>query len=139
MITTFRLGLLQNKAFRNLKQWTSRMLAPYSLSSSDWAILGLLFENKEGMRILELAKEMGVEPPFVTVLIDSLEVKKLVICELDKKDKRAKTARLTKKGFELVPEIEKILKKGSQDLLKGVSKLELLAYFRVLQAIVRNQ
>jgi len=137
-LSTYKTGLIQAKAYRSLKQVTSKALEPYHLSSLDWALLGLLFDSREGFKLVEIAELLGVESPFVTVLIDGLEAKGLVKRTVKAEDKRAKMITLTEKSIEMIPGIEKDLLAQTKVLLKGVGLNEVVSYIKVLSKIVEN-
>lgn len=108
-ITTYQLSLLHSKTHRILKQATSNALKQYKLSYVDWALLGLLFE-KEELRYGSLAEELGVEPSFISVLIEGLQKKGYIREKKHQSDKRVKQIYLTKKGKDIVPQVETYLK-----------------------------
>ncbi len=137
-LSTYKTGLLQAKAYRSLKQITSKALLPYKLSPLEWALLGLLFDSRDGFKLVEIAELLGVESPFVTVLIDGLETKELVRRTVKAEDKRAKMITLTQKGIDLIPVIEKDLLTQTKVLLKGTRMNEVLSYIKVLSKIVEN-
>ncbi len=138
-MATYSVGLLQAKAYRILKQNTSLLLKPYELSTIDWALLGVLYEQENGVGPSEMAQILGVEAPFVTAMAESLEKKGFITRIQSSTDKRAKLVVLTKAGKNLVPKLESHLRKKSKHLIRGVSISELLAYRRVLKAIIENQ
>ena len=137
-LTTYNLGLLQAKAYRILKNKTSELLLTYNISTIDWALIGLLLDKKEGLRFSEAALALGVEAPFVTVIVDILEEKKIVSRHSSLTDKRSKTIALTVNGKSLALKIEHYLKKETKFLVVGVSISELIAYRKVLKAIIEN-
>jgi len=137
-LTTYSLGLLQAKAYRILKNHTTETLKVFNISTVEWALLGLLYETKEGVGITILAELLGVEVPFVTTLIDSLEKKKLVERHFSKEDKRYKTVHLTVEGIGLLPNIEEVLKKKTKPLFAGLGIKDVFAYQKVLKSIIDN-
>ena len=136
--TTYRLGLLQTKAYRILKNHTDEALSQYSLSSVDWAILGLLHDNREGLRSKEVADELGVEAPFVTTLCSKLEKIKFVTSHVNSIDSRAKNIQLTSKGHEFVSSTEEHIHNHMKKLLRGTKSDDLLSYIAVLEKIIEN-
>lgn len=136
--TTYRIGLLQTKAYRVLKQHTALTLVPYGISTIEWAFLGLLHDSPEGMRSKEAAQEIGVEAPFVTAMVASLKKKDFVIERADKNDSRAKNLSLTPKGHKFVIATENILKESVKDIMTGISPGDILAYLSVLKQMVDN-
>ena len=109
---TYKAGLLQAKVYRVLKGYSQdKLMQGYGLSTVDWALLGLLHDSGEGMRPGVLAEELGVEPPFVTVIIAKLTKMELINMKMDKKDNRVKIFFLSLKGERMIPEIEMHLRK----------------------------
>lgn len=136
--TTYRVGLLQAKAYRILKNHTDKGLEPYGLSTVEWALLGLLHDNLTGMKPSVLALELGVEAPFVTSLVTPLIKKGLVDSRRDEKDTRSKSIYLTAKGVTKVESIEKELRSFMKPLLGGSNIGDLLSYVTVLETIIEN-
>ena len=136
--TTYRVGLLQAKAYRSLKLQTTEALAHLDISTTDWAFLGLLFDHKDGMRAVDVADELGVEAPFVSVLLKKFEAKKLLSIETSPDDSRSKVVSLTKEGRAFVPHTEKQLRAHMRPLVSGASLKDILAYISVLETIIKN-
>jgi len=137
-LKTYSVGLYQAKAYRILKYTTAKALEAYQLSSLDWAVLGLLYDHKPGLKSTEIAELVGVEPSFVTVLIDELSAKKLVLRKESSSDRRTKLITLTPSGRRKIPIIETTLREATKGLLKGTSATDLMAYLRVLKTIIEN-
>lgn len=136
--TTYKAGLLLAKAYRILKVHTGSSLAPYGISTIEWAMLGLLFEHQNGLRSSHLALELGVEAPFITVLFSKLKKISLVDSRADAQDSRAKVIYITSKGKQFVPKVEKELSSEMRILIEGISKKDLVAYLSVLEGIIEN-
>lgn len=139
LLTTYHTGLVQAHAFRILKKRTNDLLTPYDLSTVEWALLGMLYEQKAGIRSKEAAELLSVDQPFVTVLLSHLKKLGLVEVNIDTQDARVKIVSLTPAGKTLVPKLEKILREGMRPLLKNLSIKELITYFKVLNFIVENE
>lgn len=135
--TTYESGLLQAKAYRLLKNYTSAILAPYNLTTAEWALLGHLYDTGE-LKLREIASLLSVEAPLVTNMVDQLEKNGYAKRINHPTDRRARYVTLTDKGRKSIPEIEKVVKKAVKKMLKGVSILDLLAYMRVVRHIVEN-
>ncbi|MDQ3075695.1 MAG: MarR family transcriptional regulator [bacterium] len=140
--TTYRVGLLQAKAFRILKQNTSSALSDLTgelkISTVEWALLGLLKDSKDGIRVSDLATNLGVEMPFITEMAPKLIKAGLISQTQSSKDKRVKIALLTPKGEAFVDKTEVHLRAKMKPLLEGASINEILGYLTVLQRIVKN-
>ena len=134
-LTTYKVGLLQTKAYRNLKSKTSEALKPYKVSSVEWAFLGILHEYKDGIRPKNLADVLGVEAPFITSLAIKFEKQKILEYKKDDLDGRAKKLLLTDKGHNLAIEIEALLRKESKKWLEGISIREIITFIKVLKKL----
>lgn len=137
-LTTYDMGLLQAKAFRILKNRTTDILKPYDISTVDWAMLGLLSQKLEGVGVMQLAGELGVEAPFVTELVKNLEKKGLVQKRVLETDKRNKSIVLTKAGERFVEKTEEVVRGKIKGLLSGSSISDILGYRKVLKTIIEN-
>ncbi|MBC7766423.1 MarR family transcriptional regulator [Arenimonas sp.] len=136
---TYRAGLLQAKVYRILKGYSQdRLISEYGLSTIDWALLGLLNDNPVGLRPSVIADALGVEPPFITVLITRLMTLGLIDVRTKKDDGRVKIFFLNAEGSKLVPEVEKYLRSQMSFLIKGINPRDLMAYSSVLEQIVEN-
>ncbi len=138
-MTTYRIGLLQTKAYRILNHVTAKALKEYEITPVDWAMLGLLFEHPDGLRLSDLAEELGVEAPFITERTQELINQNLVTISTTKEDKRVKCMALTAKAKRKIPIIEQVLLKAMKPLLSGSSIKEVLSYKNVLELIVANK
>ena len=137
--TTYRVGLLQDRAYRVLKKNTLEALREFNISSVEWAYIGLVFDTDEGIRLSAAAKLLGVEAPFVTEISSRL-VSEMGLIKIvpDEKDKRAKRAYITDKGKTFVEKVESHLRAETRPLLDGISAGEILGYLSVLSKIVQN-
>ena len=138
-LTTYRLGLLQARAYRILKKNSSDHLVAVDISTLDWALLGLLYDTPKGHRLNKVAELLGVEAPFVTEMVKALKRKGYVEQATDIKDSRAKILKLTTKGKEFVPILDSSLKKKLRFLLAGASPKDIYGYLKVLKLIVGNE
>jgi MarR family transcriptional regulator for hemolysin len=136
--TTYRVGLLQAKAYRILRQHTDKKLMPFDITSTHWALLGLLYDTKSGMRPSEIANELGVEAPLVTRLVNEFKKKKIIEQHQDKSDSRANVLFLTAAGKAEVKKIETYLRAEMTPLIKDISFGDLLSYLLVLSKIIEN-
>ncbi len=136
-LNAYSAGLLQGKAYRTLNSHLTKTLMPFDLSIPEWKLLGQLHDHGN-MGLAELADILSVEPPLITKLIDHLEKKGYVERVLHETDKRSKIIIITKTGDKALMDLEPKVKEVMGTLVKGASKLDMLAYVRVLETIVNN-
>lgn len=137
-LTTYRMGLLQARAYRILKKSSSDRLFAFDLSTLDWAMLGLLYDTPKGFRLSKVAELLGVEAPFVTEMVKELKRKGYVEQAVDPKDSRAKILKLTEKGRKFVPSVDRNLRDELRYLVSGASPKDLFGYIKVLEQIIVN-
>ena len=135
--TSYRVGLLQAKAYRILKQKTNLVLAPYGITATDWALLGLL-SDKQTLRMSHVAEELGVEPPFVSEMVKQLQKKHLITLVKDTTDTRVKGMSLTPEGVLFVSTTEPVVRASMRPLIGSASMRDILGYLSVLEHIVNN-
>ena len=135
---TYRIGLLQSKAYRVMKQRTTQHLSVFDLSPFDWALLGLLYDSRKGMRVGTIASEIGVEAPFVTSRTRILKQKGIIEEKSDKIDQRAKILRLSEKGKNFVQKVERDLCLSMKYLVEGGTPKDFATHLRVMNLIIAN-
>lgn len=135
---SYRAGIIQSKAFRILKKKTNEALAPYKLNATDWGILGLLRDTKEGMTHKRIASEIGVKAPYVTRSMKTLLERKFIQLISNKKDTRVKIARITKRGITFVDTTEPKILKIVLHVFDKAGTLNLMGYARTLLSIVEQ-
>jgi DNA-binding MarR family transcriptional regulator len=135
---TYQIGLLQAKAYRILKQYTTNALQHLNISTTEWALLGFLNDQPKPVRASVIAEVLGVEPPFVTVLIKKLEKQGLVSIQPDPNDNRSKLLELSAEGTEFVGKTELYLRDKMRPLAQGTGLSDVAGYVSVLERIIEN-
>ena len=136
--TTYKIGILQDRAYRILKTHTNDFLRTKGINSVQWAMIGLLSDLKDGLRPNQIAHELGVEPPFITSIGKDLEAYKYLETKQDMADSRSKIICISEKGKKFVKETEKELREHMSPLLKDVSVNDTLSYLTFLYTIINN-
>lgn len=136
--TTYKVGLLQTKAYRILHQNTTLYLNELEIGPVRWALLGLLCEFEEGIKPSDAADILGVEAPYVTNMTSDLTKRRLIKITPHKVDTRAKLIVLTPKGREFVKTTEVFLREKMKVHLRGVTPDELAGYLSVLTKTIDN-
>lgn len=87
-------------------------------------ILAVLY-RRDGCSQKELAQELGVKPPTVTVSIQRLEKNGLLIRRQDEKDQRVSRIYLSDAGNAIIKEGMQMAREGEKQILSGFSESEL--------------
>ena len=135
---TYRSGLLQVRAYKILQGRVATTLESFNLSTSEWSIIGIVSEYKDGVSSVEIAHILGVEKPLITILVDGLIRKGFVGKTNHPEDKRIKLVFVTPRALELIPEVERSLQGILFKLLNGLTQVDLDVYKKVLETIVKN-
>ncbi len=134
---TYKSAIAQGKAYRILRQGITEALEDSSTSMPEWTLLSLV--NERGtMRLNEVASELGVEAPLVTVLVKQLQAKNLVHVEADATDSRAKIITLTKSAQKLLPSLESSVGTHVEQVFKGVGERDRAVFYRTLERLCEN-
>lgn len=129
------IGLLIARLARLWRREADQALADHGLSQATAHPLRALSRRGKCMRQGALADEMGIEGPSLVRLIDLLQAEGLVERREDPTDRRAKTLHLTPQGEAKADEINRILRRVRNHLLKDISPEDLAVTFDVLQRI----
>jgi MarR family 2-MHQ and catechol resistance regulon transcriptional repressor len=117
-----------------LQQTCGQYLGPYGLSKSSVNVLMLLRHGSvEGMQLHDLGELLLVSRANITGLIDHLEQKGYVTRVVDAQDRRARFARITKKGGELLDRFMPIHYQNIKTMLQGLSETEKSTLLRLLK------
>lgn len=119
-----------------LLQSLGRLMAEYGLSKSTLNILMLLRHGPcEGMQLHDLGELLLVSRANITGLMDHLEEKGFVKRVIDVQDRRARYARITKKGETLLDEFMPVHYRRMKTLLQDLSTGEKEALLYLLQRV----
>ena len=135
---TYRAGLLHAHSYRILRKYATDELEIVELTTLDWSLLGILYEQKKGYRSSVLARLLGIDAPLVTATARKLKQKGYIMETLDIKDSRAKILRLTVKGRGFVPIYDRILCQRLNLLLVGATAKDFSGYISILETILKN-
>ncbi len=135
-IPTYRLGLMQAKAYRALQAGFGRILDERGLTLSEWALLGLLVQESN-LRQTDLAEELGVKAPQISASLKSLAERRLIERVRSTGDHRERRVALTPTGRMLVEETEVLVRAEFRSLLDHIPRPELIAYVSVVKRLSR--
>ncbi len=90
----------------HIREHLDRLCAPYGITHSQYNVLRILRgAHPDGHPRCEIANRMVERAPDVTRLIDRLEKQGLVVRDRTAKDRRLSIARITKKGLDLLEQM----------------------------------
>lgn len=141
-ITTYESGIMQSTAHRVLGRIKSEYLSQYGLTSMQWFTIGLIYDaGEKGLRLNTLMKTLDTTMPYITNVVNNLELKGVLHKISDTKDSRVKLAVLNPKYRATVKEIESGLRKELRTKLYSqdhINREELATYVAVLYKIAQS-
>ena len=114
-----------------------KMKGGYDLSESEFLALAAL-EGVDCLSVGELRREVGVLPAQMSRIIKALEQRydeKLVVCSINRKDKRKIDVAITARGRRAVEAYRRAKILATVDALRSLSDRDLSALLRILDQI----
>jgi len=133
-----KMALLQSKFHRITKHRLAAALRPFQLQSVEWVLLGLLDHKKKPLAVTEIAREVGIQQSFMTVIIAKLTKKNLIIVTDDTVDQRKKYVTITKEGTKIVHLMQGQFMAFFAPLTQGLSKKDFDVYLKLMTIIIGN-
>jgi len=131
------LGYLIGTSARFIKREMDKNLEAYDLTTSQWAVIKLLY-NKEKLTQVEIANELRGDRATAGNVIFNLYEKKYVDKVIDKNDRRSYMITLTEKAKDVVKEIDIIAEKVTKQALEGLSDDNTKILYQALKQIINN-
>ncbi|HVW23093.1 MAG TPA: MarR family transcriptional regulator [Candidatus Saccharimonadales bacterium] len=129
---------LQTQVDRLIRERSAEAVREYGLTLSQWGLLGLLAEARDGRRHTDIAEVLCVKPPLVTAMSKQLLKRGLIQSVTNQFDARAKLLALTSDGRKFIIQVETTLGRHLNELFNGLTKQELADYQKVLRTIIAN-
>ncbi|NIF74181.1 winged helix DNA-binding protein [Burkholderia sp. Ap-962] len=121
-------------AARKWRRTSDSLLTAYNVSEACATPLLIAGRLGEAVRQVTLAEHVGIEGPSLVRLLDQLCAAGLARRDEDPADRRAKTVTLTDEGRAVTAKMEEDLRVLRARVLKSVSRADLKATLRVLNA-----
>jgi DNA-binding MarR family transcriptional regulator len=111
-------------------------LDSWGLTLTEWLVIGCAIDaGPKGIKLSDVAKELGVEMPVITNLVKSAVASNWLIREVDEDDKRAKRIIITQFGIHEADKIEAELKGRTIKWLGDIDRDTLNGYYTVVASL----
>ncbi|MFC7290169.1 MarR family winged helix-turn-helix transcriptional regulator [Hirschia litorea] len=112
-------------------------LAPIGVTYAEFRLVGLLFEEAQGVPQKVLAARLGLDASGISVTLKALEKKGIVVRERDKDDARILRVKCTPKAYEMKQVIEAF---SAQELVavEGLSSDDVKVLLGLLKRVSGN-
>lgn len=131
------IGIKVAKVRNSIKNEMEIALIPYNLTTTQFVVLVKLCE-RDRMTQKDLAQETNHKQSALTLILDKLEAKGLIIREAKEKDRRAYLVAITKEGKELEEKIVLVAKEQEKKIFENISEDEEKVFLSVLEKIYYN-
>lgn len=111
---------------------------PLQLRPVEFTILQLIAHNADVTQ-KQLAQALAVTAPGMTVLLDRLEARGLLVRQRNERDKRSQVIRLTAAGTRLAAQSHASSLEMERDLLRHLSEAERAMLFELLHKVARHR
>lgn len=138
-VPSYRSSILLTRAYRVLRARVYDCLEEFELNPTEWSLIGVVYEAKDGVRLSQVATALGVKAPLVTLLVDNLVKRDILQRIPNQVDARAKLLVMTPHGKGLVKTVERSLNNALLPLLGGLSEQDMMTYQKVLEVIIQNE
>ncbi|HYJ52497.1 MAG TPA: MarR family transcriptional regulator [Allosphingosinicella sp.] len=123
---------------RLIRREANKRAAVLGATKAQWRVLARLHRSGGGIRQIELAEALDVEPITLCRMIDRLEDAGLVERRRDEADRRAWRIHLTAEAAPVLAKLEAMGVAFNADILAGIAEADQEAALRVLARIRRN-
>lgn len=132
-----RIGVKIANVRNSIRNEMELALTPYEISTTQFVILLKLCE-KDRMTQKDLAIETNYKQSALTLILDKLEEKGLVVREAKKNDRRAYLITITQKGREFETILQNVANELEKKFLEGISPKQKEEFISVLDKIFEN-
>ncbi len=126
-----------NETARALRRVFDQRAATVGVTRPQWRVLARL-KREPGLRQVELAERLDMEPITLCRIVDRLEEAGLVDRKADPSDRRAWLLELTDKATPLVKQLRSLAHDFAMEAMEGIDEAELRRLQRQLAAIRAN-
>lgn len=133
-ITTYQAGTAQAAMNRVLQKKCDEILKPFGITKMQWLIIGnVLDAGKNGIRISDLADQIGTTIPYLTNALHLLESKNYIKKIANDNDLRSKMIKLNPKLISQCTQIESVLREGlRKSVYANIDPVEFRTYIKVM-------
>jgi DNA-binding MarR family transcriptional regulator len=123
---------------RLIRREANKRAAVLGATKAQWRVLARLSHTGDGVRQIELAEALDVEPITLCRMIDRLEEVGLVERRRDCADRRAWRIHLTAAATPVIAKLEAMGRGFNSDILAGITETDRETTLRVLARIRQN-
>ena len=131
------IGIKVAKVRNSIKNEMEIALMPYNITTTQFVVLVKLCE-KDRMTQKDLANETNYKQSALTLILDKLESKELIIREAKENDRRAYLIAITNEGRELERKLIVVAKELEKRILDGIRKKKKKEFLNTLDKIFYN-
>ncbi|MFO8055963.1 MAG: MarR family transcriptional regulator [bacterium] len=138
--TAYTIGFYLSRASRSMRYYVDRLFEDSEFPEVSMGYIGVLLElhREDDRTISDLSRAVRLEKSTMTGLIERMVRAGLIVREQDENDRRAHRIRLTERGREVRPLLDRVLSRSYSDLTRGLSNKDIEKTKQVLSRIIEN-
>lgn len=136
--SAYESGVLFTQAHRLVRQRIVDVLANHNISFGQWSILTVVANAQDGIRLSNVAARLNVKAPLITMESKSLIDEGLVMLLPHHSDSRAKLLVITPTSKKLLGTVESELNQQIEQLMTGLTPVEIQTFQKILITIIGN-
>jgi|GEM_PF-1414874 len=122
---------------RKTHQELDKILEPFGVNASTYRVLSKV-SRQPGITQKDIAAFFDIDKANITRAVNKLVEQNLLICQVDKSDKRKHRLFLTEDGKEITKKMEICMNKWQEMILKDFSPEEQKHFYNLMDTIVEN-
>jgi len=133
-LATYHVGAIESAAHRALRKHKDACLQEYGITGMQWYIIGYVLDGpRAGVRITDLAQNLGTTMAFMTNTVNLLESKNMLLRTSNTDDSRSSMIKVAAKFKPVCKKIEADLRqKLRTSIYSKVTPEELTTYVKVI-------
>lgn len=132
-----QLGELIGRLARQLRRGARKALLPFQLTDSQARALRIVGRAEAPLQMSEIARRIDVVPRSATSVVDVLELRGLVVREIDPNDRRSFLVRLTPAGDDLLRVVSRARDDAAIAMFSKLKAADRSSLLRILSSIDR--
>jgi len=128
-----------DKSIRSYRMFAQKRLKEngFQITIDQWLIIKVLMENP-GISQQELSELVFKDSASVTRIIELLVKSKCLKRKVNKNDRRKSNLEITRAGYQIIEDVQRIVLKNREEALNGISENELQTLYGILTKVIEN-
>lgn len=140
MKNEYEIGKQVQMLSRKIKRKMDEAFFYYGITGVQAFILKFIYENQKNGKVYakDIENEFDMRKPTITGILQLMEQNKLIERKSEGKDARLKEILITKKGLDIVNNVDLNVEQVENKLIENISEEELSTFLKILNKLLKN-